>query len=146
MTWNVYLSGDVRSDWRAQIIRGANVKGLDVNFTAPISDHDDGGMYSGNMSGGGTAAFLYDREGSDLNAIRTSVLINKADVVVIYFGSGEPQWNAAFDAGYAAALNKPIITLHGEEYDHTLTEVDAAANATVRTPEEAVEILSYLMS
>lgn len=46
---------------------------------------------------------------------------------------------------FAAALNKPLITLHDDAHDHALKEVDAAANATARTPEQVVEILRYVM-
>ena len=44
------------------------------------------------------------------------------------------------------ASGKPIITLHDEELDHALKEVDAAARATARTPEQVVEILTYVLS
>ena len=72
-------------------------------------------------------------------------MIGRADAVVVRFGPKYKQWNAAFDAGFAAALNKPLITLHDDEHDHALKEVDAAANATARTPEQVVDILRYVM-
>ena len=50
--------------------------------------------------------------GAGVNAIRTQTLIRDADVVVVSFGDKYRQWNAAFDAGFAAALGKPIVTLH----------------------------------
>jgi len=56
------------------------------------------------------------------------------------------QWNAAFDAGFAAALGKPLITLHDEELDHALKEIDSAARATARNTAQVVEILSYVLS
>jgi len=37
-----------------------------------------------------------------LNAIRTRSLIGQADIVVVRFGDKFRQWNAAFDAGFAA--------------------------------------------
>jgi YtoQ family protein len=64
--------------------------------------------------------------------------------VVVRFGDKYRQWNAAFDAGYAAALNKPIITLHQAEHTHALKEVDAAALAVAETPDQVIEILSYV--
>ena len=66
--------------------------------------------------------------------------------MVVRFGEKFKQWNAAFDAGYAAALGVPIVTLHDEELTHPLKEVDAAARATAQTPEQIVEILQYLLS
>ena len=67
-----------------------------------------------------------------------------ADVVVVRFGDKYRQWNAAFDAGYAAALGKPVITLHGPEHTHALKEVDGAALAVAESPEQVVQILAYV--
>ena len=66
--------------------------------------------------------------------------------MVVRFGAKFKQWNAAFDAGYAAAMNKSLIILHEEEHNHALKEVDAAANATARTPEQIVDILAYVIN
>ncbi len=78
-----------------------------------------------------------------MNAVRTQTMLRQADVVVVRFGEKYRQWNAAFDAGFAAALGKPIITLHDSELTHALKEVDRAAMATAETPEQVVEILRY---
>ena len=55
------------------------------------------------------------------------------------------QWNAAFDAGFAAALGKPIVTVHDPEFDHALKEVDRAAQATAREAEQVVDVLRYVV-
>ena len=62
---------------------------------------------------------------------------------MVRFGDKYRQWNAAFDAGFAAALGKPIVTLHGPDLVRALKEVDRAAMATAETPEQVVEILRY---
>jgi len=144
-TWNIYLSGEIHSDWRARIVEGATAVGLPVNFSAPVTDHDAGDMCGVRILGDEQDTFWRDRKGASINAIRTSSLISRADAVVVRFGPKYKQWNAAFDAGYAAALNKPLITLHDEDHDHALKEVDAAANATARTPDQVVEVLRYVM-
>ena len=74
----------------------------------------------------------------------TRTAIEHADVVVVRFGDQYRQWNAAFDAGYAAALNKPLIILHDPSLTHPLKEVDAAAQAVAETPQQVVEILRYV--
>ena len=145
-TWNIYLSGEIHSDWRARIVEGATAVGLPVNFSAPVTDHDASDMCGVRILGDEQDTFWHDRKGASINAIRTSSLISRADAVVVRFGPKYKQWNAAFDAGYAAALNKPLITLHDEDHDHALKEVDAAANATARTPDQVVEVLRYVMS
>jgi YtoQ family protein len=143
MSWRVYLSGEIHTDWRERIEAGARDAGLDVTFTAPVTDHaasDDAGTA---VLGDQGAPFWNDHIGAGVNAVRTRTLIERADVVVVRFGEQYRQWNAAFDAGFAAALGKPLITLHPEEHDHALKEVDRAALAVAREPEQVVAILRY---
>ena len=143
MNWTVYLAGEIHSDWRATIADGVRSAGLPVTLTGPVTDHnasDD----AGDALGAENEAFWKDHKSAKINAIRTRRLIERADVVVVRFGETYKQWNAAFDAGYAAALNKPIITLHGSEHRHALKEVDAAALAVASTPQQVVKILEYV--
>ena len=146
MAWQVYLSGEIHTDWRERIVAGANDAGLDANFSAPVTDHaasDDCGVQ---ILGAEPDKFWHDRKGAGVNAIRTRTLIEKADVVVVRFGEKYKQWNAAFDAGYAAALGKPLVIVHGPDHAHALKEVDEAANAVAETPEQVVAILRYCLT
>jgi YtoQ family protein len=141
---NVYLSGEIHSDWREQIIEGAS--DLDVSFNAPVTDHassDDCGVA---IMGAEADKFWHDNKGAKLNAIRTRKGIEDADVVVVRFGEKYKQWNAAFDAGYASALGKSLIVLHQDEHQHALKEVDAAALAVVQDPAQVVQILRYVLT
>ena len=52
----------------------------------------------------------------------------------------------SIDAGYAAALGKSLITLHPPEHDHALKEVDRAALAVAREPEQVVDMLRYALA
>ena len=143
MTLNVYLSGEIHTDWREQIIEGA--KGLDVTFNSPVTDHgasDDCGV---EILGAEDDKYWHDHKGAMVNAIRTRKGIADADVVVVRFGEKYKQWNAAFDAGYAAALGKSLIILQQPEHDHALKEVDAAALAMAREPSQVVQILRYVL-
>ena len=145
-TWNVYLSGEIHSDWRERIEAGFREAGLPVSFSAPVTDHaasDDAGV---GTLGEESVPFWRDHMGAGVNAIRTQTLIRDADVVVVRFGDKYRQWNAAFDAGYAAALGKPIITLHDADLEHALKEVDRAAMAVAEQPEQVVEILRYAIT
>ena len=142
--WNVYLSGEIHSDWRDRIIRGAAAAGLPVDFSAPVTDHaasDDCGV---TLLGAEDQGFWKDHKGAGVNGIRTRTLLHKADILVIRFGDKYRQWNAAFDAGLACALGKPFITLHDADLTHALKEVDAAASAVAETPEQVVEVLRYV--
>ena len=144
MTLNVYLSGEIHTDWREEIMAGA--KGLDVAFSGPVTDHaasDDCGVA---ILGGEQNKFWHDHKGAKLNAIRTRKGIEEADVVVVRFGEKYKQWNAAFDAGYAAALGKSLVVLHGPDHAHALKEVDAAALAVAEEPRQVVEMLRYVLT
>ena len=144
MTLSIYLSGEIHTDWRDEIIAGA--AGLDVVFVGPVTDHaasDDCGVA---IMGAEPDKFWHDNKGAKLNAIRTRHGIAAADIVVVRFGEKYKQWNAAFDAGYAAALGKSVIVMHGADHQHALKEVDAAALAVVQEPKQVVEILAYILN
>ncbi len=145
MTWSIYLSGEIHTDWRDPIEDGAHTAGLDVTFAAPVTDHpasDDCGVA---ILGPEPNTFWHDHKGAKLNAIRTRTAIEAADVVIVRFGDTYKQWNAAFDAGYAAAIGTPLIVIHSPENAHALKEVDAAALAVAETPEQVVAMLRYVI-
>ena len=145
-TWTIYLSGEIHTDWRQRIEAGIAAAGLPVTCTAPVTDHgasDDCGVA---ILGAEGEKFWHDNKGAKVNAIRTRTLIEQADIVVVRFGDKYKQWNAAFDAGYAAALGKSLIVLHDPALTHPLKEVDAAALAVAETPEQVVAILNYVVT
>ena len=145
MNWNVYLSGEIHTDWRQQLKDGAEKLNLPITFTSAVTDHE-----SSDAAGDGLGAeqnnFWRDHKSAKVNAIRTQTLIRSSQVAVIRFGDKYKQWNAAFDAGLCAALNIPYITLHDESLVHPLKEVDGAAMAWAQTPDQVVDILKYVMT
>ena len=143
MSLNVYLSGEIHTDWRDQITMAA--EGLGVSFSGPVTDHEASDDCGVRILGAEPNKFWHDNKGANLNAIRTRNAIAAADIVVVRFGDKYKQWNAAFDAGYAAALGKSLIIMHGPDHQHALKEVDAAALAVVETPQQVVEILTYVL-
>lgn len=144
--WKIYLSGEIHSDWREQIETGATAAGLPVSFASAITHHEASDDCGVAILGEEPNKFWHDHKGAQMNAIRTRTLIADADVVVVRFGEKYKQWNAAFDAGYASALGKPTIIMHGADHQHALKEVDAAALAVTETSEEVVKILQYVIS
>ena len=144
MTFNIYLSGEIHSDWRERIIEGCNQKDLKITFSSAVTDHEASDA-AGDPLGSETDSFWRDHKSAKVNAIRTKNLIEKCDLAIIRFGQKYKQWNAAFDAGYCAALDKPYITLHERKLTHPLKEVDACAQAWAETPEQIIEILEYLL-
>ncbi|MCA0858295.1 YtoQ family protein [Phaeobacter italicus] len=144
MTFKVYLSGEIHTDWREQIRDGA--AGLDVEFDSPVTDHDASDDCGVTILGAEPNKFWHDHKGAKINAIRTRKGIEEADVVVVRFGEKYKQWNAAFDAGYAAALGKSLIVLSQDEHQHALKEVHAAALAVAQEPGQVVDILRYVLT
>ncbi|WP_347825722.1 YtoQ family protein [uncultured Planktomarina sp.] len=144
MFMRIYLSGEIHTDWRDEII--ASCGDLNLSFDGPVTDHaasDDCGV---EILGVEPNKFWHDRKGAQLNAIRTRTGIEQADVIVVRFGEKYKQWNAAFDAGYAAAMGKPLIVMHQDEHQHALKEVDAAALVVAQTPLQVADALRYVMT
>ena len=144
--WTVYLSGEIHTDWRDRIKAGVETEGLPVTLVSAVTNHDDSDNCGVDILGGESQAFWKDHKGAQVNAIRTRTLIERADVVVVRFGDKYRQWNAAFDAGYAAAKGKSIITIHDPSLGHALKEVDGAAMAVAENPGQVVQILDYAIN
>lgn len=142
MQWNIYLSGEIHTDWRQQIVAACEKLKLPVTFSSAVTDHDASDS-AGDFLGAEENPFWRDNKSAKINAIRTRTLLKNCDVAVIRFGEQYKQWNAAFDAGFCASQGTPYITLHDESLTHALKEVDAAAQAWTKTPEDVVEILKY---
>ena len=144
MRWSVYLSGEIHTDWREQIRAGCAEANLPVDCFNPVTDHAASDDVGQNILGPDDDPFWKDKNSAQINGIRTRTLIERADIVVVRFGERYRQWNAAFDAGLASALGKSVITLHDDALIHPLKEVNAAAMASCRTPEQVVQILGYV--
>jgi len=142
-TWTVYLSGEIHTDWRERIMNASLEAKLPLRFVSAITNHEASDA-AGDFLGEVPAGYLRDNQSSKVNAIRTRTQIQQCDIAVIRFGSQYKQWNAAFDAGYCAALGKPYVTLHDDDIIHPLKEVDSAAMAWAQTPEQVVEVLRYV--
>ena len=143
MKLKVYLSGEIHTNWRDEIIQKCTKENLDIDFYSPITNHqlsDDVGL---EILGKEESKFWHDNKSAKINAIRTRDSIKKSDIIIVRFGEKYKQWNAAFDAGYAAALNKSLIIMHTEEHQHALKEVDAAALSVTKNIDEVVKILKY---
>ena len=142
---NIYLSGEIHSDWRQEIINLCNKENLEISFSSPITNHEASDNCGVEILGNEEKNFWRDNKGANINSIKTRKSIKDCDIVVVKFGEKYKQWNAAFDAGYAAALNKSIIVIHNDEHQHALKEVDAAAAAVAKDQHQVVRILKYIL-
>ncbi len=145
MTWNIYLSGEIHTDWRDEIIKGAEANNLPVEFTSAVTNHEASDA-ARDVLGDEDKNFWRDHKSAKVNAIRIKNLIEQCDIAVVRFGDKYKQWNAAFDAGMCAALGKPYVTLHDESIIHPLKEVDGAAMGWAETTDQVIDILTYVIS
>lgn len=143
MKLKVFLSGEIHSNWREEIIQGCQSQNLPIKFLTPVTTHEASDEIGAKTLGVEKDKFWHDHKSAKINAIRIKTGIHKADLIIVKFGDKYRQWNAAFDAGQAAALGKPYIVIHPEEFNHALKEVDAQAMAVAKTSEQVVEILNY---
>ena len=141
---NIYLAGEIHSNWREEIISLSKSKKLELNFMSPVTDHDASDNCGVEILGHEEQQFWKDHKGAKINAIRTRKAILDSDIVIVKFGDKYKQWKAAFDAGFAAANNQSIIVIHSKEHQHALKEIDAAALAVVSENNQVVEILDYV--
>ena len=145
-TWKLYLSGEIHTNWRNEIQSLCTQNELPVIINSPNNKHSESDDCGATILGGENNKFWHDRKGAAINSIRNTVLIKETDILIVKFGDQYRQWNAAFDTGVAAAEGKAIITLHDENLDHALKEVDQASLATCRTVKEVVAILLYVIN
>ena len=141
----VYLAGEIHTNWRDELIDLSISENLDIQFFSPVTDHESSDNCGVVILGDEDKNFWKDNKGANINSIRTKKLIKDSDLVVVKFGEKYKQWNAAFDAGYAAALNKSIIVIHNEDHQHALKEIDAVASAVASNTKQVVRILKYII-
>jgi YtoQ family protein len=144
MKLSVYLSGEIHSNWRSEIIDGCVEKNLPINFLSPVTVHEASDDVGVNTLGAEVEKFWHDHKSAKINAIRSKTGIQNADLLIVKFGDKYRQWNAAFDAGQAAALGKPYIVIHQDEFTHALKEVDAQAMAVAKNSRQVIDILNYV--
>jgi len=142
---NVYLAGEIHSNWREEIIQLCKKEKLNIVFSSPVTNHEASDNCGIEILGAEEKNFWKDNKGANINSIKTKKSIKDCDVVIVKFGEKYKQWNAAFDAGYAAALNKSIIVIHNDEHQHALKEVDASAAAVAKDQNQAFRILRYIL-
>lgn len=144
MEFIVYLAGEIHTTWRQEIKDLAAARNLPLTFVGPMENHDRSDFIGEEILGEQPGPIYKDHAASDINNLRTTVLMNKADIVVALFGEQYKQWNTAMDASTAIALNKPLILIRPEKLHHPLKELSNKANVTVSTVEQALKALSYI--
>jgi YtoQ family protein len=144
MALTVYLSGEIHTSWRDEIMAETQKAGLAINYVSAVTNHEASDA-AGDHLGSEEKHFWRDHKSAKVNAIRTKSMLKQSDIAVIRFGQEYKQWNAAFDAGQCAALDIPYITLHDANIIHPLKEVDAQAMAWATTTAQVASILAYVL-
>ena len=146
MEITVYLSGEIHTEWRNEIINKSNELNLPIEFLSPNTNHELSDDVGVEILGKEDKKFWHDHKSAKINSIRTKNAIDRSDIVIVRFGEKYKQWNAAFDAGYASAMSKSLIIIHSDENQHALKEIDSVANAVVKNVDEVIKILNYTCS
>jgi len=141
--YTVYLAGEIHSNWREEIINGC--KDTNITFLTPEHNHASSDDIGENVLGDQGSDFYNDHVSAKINSMRNLTYLKQADIVIVKFGEKYKQFNAAFYAGYANALNKKLIVIHPEEFIHALKEIDAAASAVVKSESQVIDILKHLV-
>lgn len=144
MELTVYLAGEIHSNWRDHIRDLAKEMDLPLTFTGPMEDHDRSDNIGEEILGKQPDPIAKDEAASNINNLRTQLLLNKADVVIVSFGEKYRQWNAAMDAATAITLQKPVILIRDKQLHHALKELSNKAQVVVETPEQALQALAYV--
>ena len=144
MHYTVYLAGEIHTTWRTELAQEVAAATLPVSFLGPVTDHAASDDTGAEILGAETDPFWHDRKGAGVNALRTRTMLAQADLVIVRFGDKYRQWNAAFDAGMAVAMQKPLLVIHPPELQRALKEIDAAACAVAENIQQVVEILGYM--
>lgn len=144
MRLTVYLAGEIHSSWREEIKKKSLALNLPIDFVGPMEDHDRSDNIGEEIIGEQPNAIFKDAAASSFNNLRTSVLMEKADLTIALFGEQYKQWNTAMDASTALANGKPLIIIRPEKLHHPLKELSQKANATVETCDQAIKALSYI--
>ena len=101
MELTVYLAGQIHDDWRERVRKLADERGLPLTFVGPQEDHDLSDNIGEKIKGTQPNNIFKDEAASEFNNLRTSILMQKADVVIALFGDKYRQWNTAMDASTA---------------------------------------------
>jgi YtoQ family protein len=144
MNLTVYLAGQIHDNWRDEIKNQAEQLNLPLTFVGPMTDHDRSDNIGEEILGKQPNAVLKDEAASQINNLRTQVLLKKSDVVIALFGEKYKQWNSAMDAATAIALDKPLILVRPEKLHHPLKELANKTQVVVETPEQALQALAYI--
>lgn len=142
----IYLAGEIHSDWRDQLRSHVAALALpaDIEYVGPQEVHDRSDDIGEDVLGAQPGPRFRDLMGGKINHLRKRVQMSRADLVVAYFGPDYKQWNTAADAGAAAALDLPLILVRAPEHLHALKDLDAFADVTVETLDQAAQVIGYI--
>ena len=70
---NVYLSGEIHSDWREEIIQLCEEENLNIKFSSPNTNHESSDNCGVEILGSEEKNFWKDSKGARINSIRTKI-------------------------------------------------------------------------
>ena len=140
----IYAAGEIHSEWREELRGHLEKAGIEAELVGPQEVHERSDDVGETILGEQPGPRYRDLMGARVNTLRTRVLMQRADMVVAYFGPKYKQWNTASDAGAALGHGLPLVLVRAEEHVHALKELDALATLTVETLEQAAQAIAYI--
>lgn len=144
MKLTVYLAGEIHSNWRSELKEKTAALKLPLDFVGPMENHERSDNIGEDILGKQPSPVLKDAAASQINNLRTGLLMKQADLVIALFGDKYKQWNTAMDASAAISLGKPLILIRSEANHHALKELSEKASVTVESVNQALKVLSYI--
>ncbi|MCC2607228.1 YtoQ family protein [Planctobacterium marinum] len=115
-----------------------------MEYSSPITDLKVSDAIGSQLSGSEARQVWNDYKFARLNQARNKVLLEKADIVIVRFTEQYRQFNSAFEAGFAVAQGKPLISWHDESLNHALKDIDSVSVAVAHNADEVVKALSFI--
>jgi len=140
----IYAAGEIHSAWRDELRASLSREGVSAELVGPQEVHERSDDIGESILGPQPGDRYRDLMGARVNTLRTRVLMQRADLVVAYFGPKYKQWNTAADAGAAVAAGLPLVLVRAQDQVHALKELDALATLTVETIEQAARAVAYI--
>ncbi len=140
----IYAAGEIHSDWRDRLRAALAELGVQAEPVGPQEVHDRSDAVGEDVLGPQPGPRYRDLMGARINTLRTRVLMQRADLAVAFFGPKFKQWNTAADAGWALSSGLPLVLIRSEEHVHALKELDALADVTVETLQQAAQAIAYI--
>src|SRR5699024_8625383 len=141
---------------------------LPLTFVSPQRNHDRSDSIGEDILGNQPSQLYTDDAASAINSFRMKVMMKKGDIVLALFCGDDIQWYkdmyeddmiqfvkhklnkkynqkiTEINSSNKITLGKPTIINRQEKFIHPIKELSNRANVTVKTVEQALDVIKYI--